>query len=118
MRLLAAARALSSTSRMNSSSSRLTLLRMLSTCDTLRGELREDLVQALPSRHLDLQRVIIGQLVLNPGSAGGVRSGSRRLNTNISVCSLRSTFAMLSRSMMRPPSMMATLRHRFSASSR
>ena len=55
---------------------------------------------------------------LNPGSAGGVPTGSLRLNTNISVWSLRSTFAMVSRSMMRPPSMMAMLRHRFSASSR
>ena len=46
-----------STSRMNSSSSRLTLLRMLSTSMPSRRQAREDLVQVLLLRHLHLQRV-------------------------------------------------------------
>ncbi len=50
---------LPSTKRMNSSSSRLTLLRMLLTRDSLRRELRENVVQALGLRHLDFQGVII-----------------------------------------------------------
>ena len=53
-----------------------------------------------------------------PGSEGAVDSGSRRLSTKVSVCSLRSTLLIRSFSMIRPLSMMATLRQRFSASSR
>ena len=59
--LAAAAVTLPSTRRMNSSSSRLTLLRMLFTRDSLRRQLRENVVQALRLRHFDFQRVVVGR---------------------------------------------------------
>ena len=71
----AAVLTLSSTSRMNSSSRRLTLLRMLVTSDALRGELREDVVQALRLGHLDFQGMIVGRARREPGE---LRSGALR----------------------------------------
>ena len=108
-----------STSRRNSSSSRFALLRMLSTSMPCAGQRREDAVQVLLLVDLDLERVVVGQLHAVARQRRQLRrSGSRRFSTNTSVCSLRSTVAMRSFSMMRPSSMIAMLRQSVSASSR
>src|SRR3984957_20416828 len=112
------AAALPSTRRMNSSSRRLTLLRMLLTAIPCADSC------ANMSLRLWLFDISISKVcgsdstAVNPDNDGAASRDSRKLNTNTSVCSLRNTLAMLSRSMMLPPSMIATLRHRFSASSR
>ena len=63
-----------STSFMNSSSSRLTLLRMDSTPMPCAVRLREHLVEALLLRHLDLERVVVDEVEL---VARHQRHGSR-----------------------------------------
>src|ERR1700723_694308 len=112
------AAALPSMRRTNNSSSRLTLLRMLFTAIPCADSC------ANMSLRLCVFDISISSVwgsestAVKPDNDGADSRDSRKLNTNTSVCSLRSTFAMLSRSMMLPPSMIATLRHRFSASSR
>ena len=60
----------------------------------------------------------VPELTGYPASSGAALSASRRLSTKVSVLSLLSRLLMRSRSAIRPPSMMAMLRHRVSASSR
>ena len=81
--------------------------------DAQRRQPREHVVEVLLLRHLDLQRVVVDAAsTRSPSSCGAAASGSRRLSTKVSVCSLRSRLLMRSRSTMRPPSMMAMLRQR------
>src|SRR5258708_683430 len=113
-----AAEALPSTRRMNSSSRRLTLLRMLFTAIPC-ADSCANMSLRLCVFAISISSVCSSDNVaVNPDNCGATLRESRRLNTNTSVCSLRSTLAMVSRSMMLPPSMIATLRHKFSASSR
>src|SRR5271165_702326 len=114
----AAVRTLPSTKRMNSSSRRLTLLRMLFTAMPC-AESCANMSFKLCVLDISISSVCSSErTAVNPDIFGAMALASRKLNTNTSVCSLRSTFAMLSRSMILPPSIMAMLRHRFSASSR
>src|SRR5258708_337246 len=114
----AAVLTLPSTRRMNNSSSRLTLLRMLFTAIPCADSCAK-MSFRLCVFDISISRVWSSDSrAVHPDSLGAAARGSRKLKTKTSVCSLRSTLAMLSRSMMLPPSMMAMLRHRFSASSR
>src|ERR1700722_18136428 len=112
------AAALLSMRRTNNSSRRLTLLRMLFTAIPCADSC------ANMSLRLCVFDISISSVwgsestAVKPDNDGADSRDSRKLNTNTSVCSLRSTFAMLSHSMMLPPSMIATFRHRFSASSK
>ena len=108
-----------STSRMNISSSRLTLLRMLTTSMPEGREPREQLIEILLLGDIGLERVLIDAAAAQSPAIPACRdSGARVLSTKVSVCSRRSRLPMRSRSMMLPLSMIAMLRHRLSASSR
>ncbi len=107
-----------STSRMNSSSSRLVLVRMLDTCSPAPTAARTLRSAPAPSRLRPRSRARCAAAPRSPASAGAAATGSCKLSTNTSSCSLPMTLAMLSFSMMRPSSMIAMLRQRLSASSR